>query len=219
MLIAYGVVSRAREFPLKNYVHICCFCLHSILMLKRSVHFCRTSLERATSIDGIFIVLSKICSFHDCHIFQSIVREYGLDQGLVELRYPEYLKAYMEGHKVSEFIRINPLLEKFADSSHPITFKFDIESTCTLADLNKFKLSVTKILGLNEAALRLLDIDEGCITVTYNISPSIADVIFTSDKIFTAKEIKEFQAASVEWLKYDGRIYVFENQMSDGENM
>ena len=67
---------------------------------------------------------------HDCHIFQWIVREYGLDQGQ-ELN-PEYLKAYMESHKVSEFIQINPLLKKFADSSNPLTFKFDIKSLLTL---------------------------------------------------------------------------------------
>ena len=108
---------------------------------------------------------------------------------------------------MSEFIQINPLLKKFADSSNPLTFKFDIKSTCTLADLDKLKLSVTNILGLKEAALHLLDIDEDCITVTYHISPSIADVIFTSDKKFTTKEIRQFQALSVKWMEYGGRTY------------
>ena len=178
----------------------------------------RTDLEKAATIDGIFIVLSKTCSFHDCHIFQWIVREYGLDQGQEELKYPKYLKAYMESHKVSEFIQINPLLKKFADSSNPLTFKFDIESTCTLADLDKLKLSVTNILGLKEAALHLLDIDEGCITVTYHISPSIAGAIFTSDKKFTTK-LKEFQALSVKWMEYGGHTYTFEDNKSDGEDV
>ena len=145
------------------------------------------------------------------------MREYGLDQGQEELKYPKYLKAYMESHKGSEFIQINPLLKKFADSSNPLTFKF--ESTCTLADLDKLKLSVTNILGLKEAALRLLDIDEGCITVMYHISPSIAGVIFTSDKKFTTKEKRQFQALSVKWMEYGGHTYTFEDSKSDGEDV
>lgn len=169
----------------------------------------RADLEKATTIDGIFNVLSKICSFHDCHIFQSIVRDYGLDQGQEELRYPEYLKAYMERHKVSEFIQINPMLEKFADSSNPLYLKFDIQSTCSLADLDKFKHSVAEILGLQTAVLLLLDIDKGCITVTYHISSSIAALIFTNDKEFTAKEIEKFQALSVSWMKYGRHTFTF----------
>ena len=52
---------------------------------------CDSRTDLAATIDDIFIVLSKTCSFHDCHIFQWIVREYGLDQGQEELKYPEYL--------------------------------------------------------------------------------------------------------------------------------
>ena len=169
----------------------------------------RIKLEEVTTIDRVFIVLSKVCSFYDCHIFQSIVRDFGLDQGQEELKYPEYLKAYMKSHKVSEFIRINPLLEKFSDSSNPLYLKFDVESTCSLDDINKLKHSVAEILGLEAAALHLLDIDEGCVTIMYHISPIIADEVFTSEKKFTVKEIIEFQALSVEWLKYCGRTFSF----------
>ena len=182
----------------------------------------RAKLEEATTIDRVFIVLSKICSFYDCHIFQSIVRSYGLDQGQEELKYPEYLKAYMKRHKVSEFIRINPSLEEFADSSNPLYLKFDIESICTLENLNNLKHSVAEILGLEAAALRLKDIGDGCITATYHISPFIADIIFTRDKKFTANEIVEFQALLVEWLKYDGRTFRFGDgaalTVTEGEN-
>ena len=169
----------------------------------------RTRFKETTTIDGVFSILSGVCFFYDCHIFQSIVKDYGLDQGQEELKYPEYLKAYMKRHKVSEFIHINPSLEKFADSSNPLYLKFDIKSTCTLHDLDKLKHSVAEILGLETAVLRLLDINEGCITTTYLISPSIADAIFTSDKKFTAKETEEFQALSVEWLKYGERTFTF----------
>ena len=145
-----------------------------------------------------------------CDILQSVVKEHGIDQNQEELRNPEYLKDYMESHKVSEFIQVNPLLKNLPGSSDKLVFKFDIKSTCTLADLSKLKLSVAKILNLESAALRLLGIDEGCITVTYLISPSIAGAIFTSDKKFTEKETKEFRALSVQWLKYGGHFSNFE---------
>ena len=179
----------------------------------------RTKFKETTTIDEVFSILSEVCFFYDCHIFQSIVKDYGLDRGQEELKYPEYLKAYMERHKVSEFIHINPSLEKFSDSSNPLYLKFDIKSTCTLHDLNKLKHSVAEILGLEAAALRLLDIDEGCITTTYLISTSIADAIFTRDKKFTVKETEEFQALSVEWLKYDGHTFTFQTHTAtEGRN-
>lgn len=64
----------------------------------------REQLKQAATIDAIFIVLSDIYSFHDCFVFQTIVEDYGLDEGQEALKYPEYLKAYMESHKVSELI-------------------------------------------------------------------------------------------------------------------
>ena len=61
----------------------------------------RKKLEEATTIDDIFIALNDVCSYHNCDIFQSIVKEYCSDQSQEELKYPEYLKAYMESHKVA----------------------------------------------------------------------------------------------------------------------
>ena len=107
------------------------------------------------------------------------------------------------------------MLEKFADSTDPLYLKFDIESICTLDNLNNLKHSVAEILGLEAAALRLTDINDGCVTATYHISPSIADIIFTRDKKFTATV--EFQALSVEWLKYGGRTFTFGDGAALGE--
>ena len=169
----------------------------------------RKKLEEATTIDDIFIALNEVCVFHDCDIFQSIVKEHCLDQSQEELKYPEYLKVYMESHKVSEFIHINPSLKKFSGVENLLAIKFDIKSTCKLDELDKLKLSVAKILGLEKAALRLLDLDEGCVTATYLISPSIAGVIFTRNMKFTAEEVEQFQAVPVLWLKYDNCTFDF----------
>lgn len=174
----------------------------------------RDELKKAATIEEIFITLSDVCSFFDCKTFELMVKEYNLDQNQEQLKYPEHLKTYMESHKISEFIQVNPLLKKLNDESVPLVFKFDLDATCTLADHDGLKLAVAKLLDLEAAALRLLDINEGCITSTYLISPSIADVIFTSDKKFTPKEIEHFQVLSVRWLKYGERTFSFEGRAS-----
>lgn len=169
----------------------------------------RDALKKAATVDDIFIALSDICSFLDCAIFQSIAEEYDIDQSQEQFWYPDCLKVYMESHKISEFVMVNPLLKKLVDSSSQLFLKFDIQATCTLADLDKLKLTVANLLGLEAAALRLLDINEGCVIATYLISPSIAGIVFTSDKQFTAMEKEQFLATSVQWLKYGERTFSF----------
>ena len=53
--------------------------------------------------------------------------------------------------------------------------------------------------------------------ITLLIPAPVADVIFSSEKIFTIEEIKQFQGLSILWLKCSGREYDF-SELSDEHN-
>ena len=151
--------------------------------------------------DIIKIINSEYASFLEYDIFQGIVEEYKLDQNLEPLQYPEHLKAYIQMHKLSEFVERNPALEKYS-SAKELILKFDIKlSACKLATLLDLKNSIASILGLKPSALRLLTVREGCLVVKFLIPEFIAKKIFTEDKRFTLKEAQDFQHLSLLWLK------------------
>ena len=167
-------------------------------------------LERAKDIDEIFKILcKKYASFLNFGIFQSIVKAYGIDRARDNMNYAEHLQDYITKHKVSEFVKINPLLETFANEAEKITIKLDIDVTCSLARIVDLKKSVAKILGLRKSALRILDVKEGCVKVTLIIPTPVADVIFNSDRNFTTEEITQFQGLSIIWLECNGQIFYF----------
>ena len=172
----------------------------------------KAELEKKDTITGIFTFLITECSsFLNYGIFQKIVKKYNIQEDQEELRYHEHLKAYIKQHKVSEFIAINPLLEKFTKDSEKLTFKFDIENVCSLAKVDKLKKSVAKIMKLNSMTLQIIDVKEGCLAVTFLIPASTANAIFTADTVFTPQQEDEFQTASVLWLVYNGRTFNFKD--------
>ena len=172
----------------------------------------KAELDEADTINKIFDLVSCNCaSFFNIKIFQLLVDRFGIKDTEVTgiLDYPEHLKAYINMHKISEFIAINPALEKHSTGSAKITFKFDIELTSKLAKVTKLQAAVAKILNLKASALQLLSIEKGCVTVTFHIPAEAADIIFGQDKEFTPKDIKDFQALSVLWLECNGSKYNF----------
>ena len=174
----------------------------------------KAQLEQADTINKIFDVLSCECaSFLDYDIFQRVVDEYCIEDSEGKLNYPAHLRRYINRHKISEFIEINPQLEKYSVESTVIILKFDIELTCKLARVVQLQDAVAKILRLKSYALRILDISEGCVMVTFLISVVAARAIFAHDKQFTPKEIEEFQALKVLWLEFDGNTYDFSTQV------
>ena len=148
-------------------------------------------LEKATTVNGIFNVLNRnYATFLNYEIFQCIAEEYEVDPDHEKMKYPEYLDDYIKKHKLSEFEEINPLLKKFECGTNEMVLKFDIELTCSLAKLQDYTSNIADILGLRPSALRLLSIKEGCVVITLLIPASVADVIFSSNKVFTTEEIK-----------------------------
>ena len=158
----------------------------------------KPELEKASTINEIFDLLNWNCaSFFNYHIFQFLVDEYDIKDIRNRLKYPEYLKEYVDKHKISEFIEINPALKKVKDVSSKLVLKFDIELTCKVARIEDL-IAVAKILRLRASTLQLLGIEEGCVVVPFLIPCVVADVVFSSKKKFSTEDIEEFRASSVE---------------------
>ena len=169
-------------------------------------------LNKAESITDIIVFLKNQCSsFLDYEIFQGIAKKYNINEDREELRYGEHLKAYVDMHKVSEFIQINPLL-KSKDNSKKLTLKLDIQSTCRLAKVVELKESIAEVLKLNPSALHLVDCKNGCVVVTFSIPADVADLLFTTDTEFTPHQVDQFRAFSVLWIECNNQSFHFEEE-------
>ena len=180
----------------------------------------KAELDEADTINKIFDLVSCNCAtFFDTKIFQLLVNRFGIkdteDTGILD--YPKHLKVYINKHKISEFIAINPALEKHSTGSEKITLKFDIELTSKLAKLTNLQAAVAKILGLKASTLQLVNIEEGCVTVTFHIPAEATDIIFVHNKQFTPGDIEDFRALSVLWLECNGHKYDFSKDKVQGK--
>ena len=126
------------------------------------------------------------------------------------MEYPDHLKAYLEKHKISEFIEINPLLREFTTKSTELVLKIDIEATSRLSKLKRLKTTVAKILGLKSRTLRLLDVNDGCIAATFLLPTLVAELVFTEHTALTDEQSEQLRNLSVLRLECNNCV-PFEN--------
>jgi hypothetical protein len=171
----------------------------------------KTELDEADTINKIFDLLTCYCaSFINFQVFQLLAKHFCIESDDEIMKYPEHLEAYINLHKISEFIIINPALKKYrGESGAKLVFKFDIENTCKLARISELQAAVAKVLNLQASTLQLLDITKGCVMVTFLIPTEVADIIFVDDKQFTQEDAKNLRASSVKWLTCNGYKYDF----------
>lgn len=168
-------------------------------------------LGEAKTITEIFCILSEKCTnFLNCDIFQDIMEHYKISIDCEELNYMEHLKEYLNKHKVSEFVRINPKLKEF-EGTEKLHIKLNIDPTTKLNKIFNIKHRICEILGLtNSSLLQILSIEEGCVLVTFLLPKAVADVIFKSDpNNFTKKQKEEFRKISILWLKCKDQKFAF----------
>ena len=171
-------------------------------------------LEGAADLHKIFNLLVKhYASFLNYRIFQYIVGTYDIDHGHEDLKYPVHLKNYLNKLKVSEFMLINPLLETVATDSKELVLKMELESMRRLAKIRDLQTAVAKILKINSLTLRLLDISEGCIVVTFLIPAPIVYFIFNERTVLTEDQWQEFPANSIMWMKCNGCMLSFSERV------
>ena len=167
-------------------------------------------LEKATDINAIFNLLNReYASFLNYDIFDFILTQHQLDHGQEELKYPEHLKAYLERHNVSEFVKVNPLFKKYTDTSKELVLKIDIESSSKLAKLKNLKDAIADILELKSATMRLLDLKDGCVVATFLIPTPVADRVFSKHPVLTDQQQAAFQKLPVFQLECNDYLVDF----------
>lgn len=169
----------------------------------------KDELRKATDLNDIFdFLVTEFASFLNYDIFQFMIDTYRIDHGQEELKYPKYLNAYLQKHRVSEFLEINPLLKKHTAASTELILKIDIESTSRLAKLTKLKTAIAKILDLKSASLRLLDIKDGCIVVTFLLPTPVAEFLFNKHTVLTKQQEKQIQILPILRMECNGCVLV-----------
>ncbi len=171
------------------------------------------ALKQCNTIAEVFSLLTTKCaSFLDYEIFQNILDHYKISKDEEQLKYYEHLENFIKNHKVSEFIKVNPLLKKYANGSKKLVLKCDVEKTCRLAKVKEIKKFIAQILNLNPSALQIIDINDGCVAVTFLIPASVADAIFTPNTVLTPKQEEELRAKSVLQLECNGYTFDFRKE-------
>ena len=175
-----------------------------------------TDLNNAVDfVDVVDLLAREYASFLNPEVFEHIISEFKLDTGQENLQYRQHLDAYVRKHTISEFIKINPLLQDFSDTSKEFILKLDIETTSELGKIKRLKGAVAKILGINSAALRLLDIKEGCVVATFLIPTPVAEVVFNRDTVLTQQQKQELESLPVMWMECNGCKFVFGDDKTD----
>ncbi len=174
-------------------------------------------LQQCNTVAEIFIFLKTKCtSFLDFEIFENILDYFKISKDHERLKYCEHLETFIHKHKISEFVMVNPLLEKYTKDSEKLILKYNVEQTCRLAKVKNLKRFIAKILDLNPSALQIIDIEEGCVVVTFLIPASVANAVFTPDTSFAPQQEDELRANSVLRLECNGYTFNFgkENEVS-----
>ena len=170
----------------------------------------RAELKIAGDLYDIFELLTtEYASFLNYGIFQFILNTYGIDTQREEFQYPQHLEAYINKHKIKEFVEINPLLSKSTEVLENLILKIDIESTSELAKLVDLQTAIAEILGVRSATLQLLDVKDGCVVVTFLIPKPVAEVVFSKHATFSDEQLDMFRALSILWLECNNHVIDF----------
>lgn len=163
----------------------------------------RDKLKKADDIDEIFDLTEDCASFVHYDIYQSIRDTFCSGwKDFPELNYPKDFRDYIERHTIEEFSKSIPnLKEKHAKmASKELTFKFDnIHVHDRVIKLEDLRMVVAKVLRLHPSEVLLIDVEKGCVIVTFLIPTSVAEDIFAQK--LSSSQVKEFEMLSVLWIR------------------
>ena len=132
-------------------------------------------LEKAESIDEIFVIVCPFWSFLDYEILEDIINSKDLGaesdrQNLAE--YVTNLKDFLHSWKVKPH-KVSRDDSESSGSRVKLHFKLDTNSLSMYRDV---KIAIARILDIRVCALRLCSIEEGCTELVFlcpDITPSL----------------------------------------------
>ena len=118
-------------------------------------------LEQANSLDDIFILLMRrdktSFGFLNYHIYESLRNKFIPEERDEAFKYPDYLKAYVNKHRLSEFLEINPKLKEIDTSNNIVHIIFDIQAFDNVLELQE---SLAAVLEIRPSELQILNIEQ-----------------------------------------------------------
>ena len=160
------------------------------------------SLPEEPDMYAVFKQIDKIASYLHYEIYQSILNKYFTtsEKDSDDLKYSEYLKAYIERLDIKHFLKINSELVNLSDTKE-LCIKIDMDETTKITRIKDLESRIATILGegLRPSDLILIDVKEGCLILTFLIPATAADAIFA--RKFTTDQIERFRSISILWLK------------------
>ena len=165
-------------------------------------------IEKCTTIDGVFCILLKYCSFFNYGIIRKIVMWFGTPADKTRLeKYTEHFKQFCNrriaecppnvyGHKSEGQ---SNLVLKTEDSWDP-RGETPGKTLQQVLDLKKF---VSEVLGFEPETLQLCHIDDGCIELLFQVPSFVEEDIFPlsveQEKALTSVGVARLTCGSYEF--------------------
>lgn len=187
---------------LRHLLYLPALRYHSDVEEHKLLHGKREKLKQMEEVKDIFLLLYEECtSFLNYEIFHSIANTFGVDE-CDRLKYPEYLEAFVKKHTISEFAKINPMFDDMCDpSKRSVICKLDIKKTERFSKISDLRHCIAENLDVDSLCLEIIEINDGCVEVTFLFPAHILDAIFARDQVFTPMQVERLRAMKIIFLR------------------
>lgn len=201
----------SRRFPPKR-ITSCVEIIATQFKGQRGSEQCLQKLKHATCTEDVFTILSTYWSFLEHEMLVPIVKRYGgrkIKRKLTEYR--KKLKKFLQNRRMSQF----PMpLKCFSDKESiiinkthkQVIMKLDLKDP-SWPDIVTVKERICTILEMDKLVLRIYEVEQGCIKITFYIPNLIAQEIFKER--LKAEQIKALTATSVMSLSVTHENVIF----------
>ena len=160
-----------------------------------------SEFSRATTIDGIFIILREYCSFYNHEIIEYIVEELDTEQDKANLN--KYKRDFTEYCRRSVFEC--PFSSGSEKSSHFVDLVMKVDSDTmiepyTMKAVELLHTQVAKVLQVTKYTLHLWSVEEGCLKVTFCILQFLKTVVLP----LNADQSRDLKQLGIIKLECDG---------------
>ena len=153
-------------------------------------------IRQQETVEDVFFLLRSYGSFFDCYILRHIINCLGTKNDKEKLaQYECELRKYCQ-RSIFECPRLSS-----SDSHHAnLVMKVDeiVLESYSLNALDRFRVSLAKVLSLENHALLLHTVEKGCVQLTFQVPHFAVDVIFT----LTAEQRVSLKRLGVMILSY-----------------
>lgn len=161
-------------------------------------------LENCSTMDKLFSIISKNCSFYNFGLIKFLAKEFGSSSLKKRLRrykqkFRDYAKRRLCECPSNAFGRLENSEKVFKIKTEEGT-----SSISTLEDLEQYQFELNKILG--HRLLRLLSVEEGCLELTFSTFSSIDIYTLTERQQKALKKLKVVRVSYEDKLIADFRI-------------